>query len=242
MHAASHSAQDVLTERRFTEDEVRRILTNAVEVDAVMDADAEGGLTLAEIQRVATEAGLSPASVTAAVAALDAPRSPPPARVLGLPIGVASTVVLPGAIEDAEWRRLVAFLQDTFEAQGREERGEGRREWRNGNLRIAVEQVDGNTVLQLRTRKESARSLVRSGGSLMLGSLVVSLASTVAQSGVNATAGVLAMGIGGAVMAAMGALQLPGWSAARQKQFQAVAEFARRLSARRAPTLPRAGA
>ena len=158
-------------------------------------------------------------------------RVPATPRMLGLPIGVASTVVLPGAIEDAGWRRLVAFLQDTFEAKGREEHGLGRREWRNGNLRIALEEVDGATLLHLRTRKDSARSLIQVGGSLLLGSLVVGVATTIAPtSGVIAMVGALPLALGGLAMAVVGALQLPSWSSVRQKQFQAVAEYARSLS------------
>jgi hypothetical protein len=230
---APHLAQAPVPERRYSEEEVRRILADAVEVDSSTAARAEGGLTVEQIRRVAAEAGLSQASVTTAIATLDhvsaAPATP---RLLGLPVGVASTVVLPGAIADAEWRRLVGFLQDTFEARGREEHGGGRREWRNGNLRIALEAVDGATLLHLRTRKESARSLIRAGGSVLLGSLVFGVASTVATGGMTAIAGVLAMGVGGLAMAAAGALQIPSWSSERQRQFQAVADYARSLSAR----------
>ena len=222
-----------MSERRYSDEEVRRILHNAVEVDSSMVARAESGLTLAQIQCVAAETGLSAASVIAAVAALDhESRVPATPRMLGLPIGVASTVVLPGAIEDAGWRRLVAFLQDTFEAKGREEHGLVRREWRNGNLRIALEEVDGATLLHLRTRKDSARALIQVGGSLLLGSLIVGVGTTVAQSGVIAMAGALPLALGGLAMASVGALQLPSWASARQKQFQAVTEYARSLSTR----------
>ncbi len=222
-----------MPERRYSDEEVRLILANAVEVDATIEAGDEGGLTLSQLQRVAAEAGLSEQSVTVAAAALDHTlRMPASPRVLGLPMGVASTIALSGSLEDAEWRRLVGFLQDTFEARGREESGNGRREWRNGNLRIALEVVDRTTLLHLRTRKESARSMIRVGGALLVGSLVIGLATSIAQGGMSGVADVLAMALGGAAMTAMGALQLPSWASARQKQFQAVADYARQLSAR----------
>ncbi|MGI8549152.1 MAG: hypothetical protein ACR2M1_17825 [Gemmatimonadaceae bacterium] len=151
--------------------------------------------------------------------------------MLGLPVSVAQTVALPRALDDAEWRRLVAFLRDTFEAQGREDQVAGRREWRNGNLRIAVESLGDSGLLQMRTRKGDARSLIRTGVSLLLGSVVVEAATTLAHTGAHAAAGVLTLALGGAAMATVGALQLPSWSAARRKQFDTVAQYARQLSA-----------
>ena len=225
-------AQIRVPERRYTDEEVRLILSNAVEVDSSMAAEAERGLTLAQIQRVAAEAGLSPASVAAAAATLDQEaRTPAPPRVFGLPVGVGSTVVLPGPLSHGDWRQLVTFLQDTFEAKGREEQGAGRRQWWNGNLRIAVDEVDGTTLLHLRTRKESAGSFIRGGGSLMIGSIILGAGSALILDGAIATAAV-AMGLGGLGMASVGAVQLPTWSAMRKKQFDAVAQFARALSAR----------
>lgn len=222
-----------MPERRYSDEDVKRILFSAVESDAALSTDAtECGMTLAEIQSIAAEAGVSPASVGAAADALDHPPSAPAnARVFGLPISVGHTVALPRALDDAEWRRLVAFLRDTFQAQGREEQVAGRREWRNGNLRITVESLGDSALLQMRTRKSDARSLIRAGISLLLGSVVVETATTLAHRGAHAAAGVLTLALGGAAMAAVGALQLPSWSAARRKQFDAVAQYARRLSA-----------
>ena len=219
-----------MTERRYSDEDVHRILANAVEVDAA-GLGAERGLTLAQIQSIAVEAGLSPAAVVAAAEALDhTPPVPATPRMLGLPVGVAQSVAIPGTIDDAGWRRLVAFLRDTFAAQGREEEGAGRREWRNGNLRIALEEVGGTTLLHMRTRKESARALVQTGGFVVLGAVVMEVATAFVQSPANMLAGVLTMALGGGAIATVGALQLPSWSSARRKQFDAVAEYARQLS------------
>lgn len=221
-----------MSERRYTDDEVQRILASASESDAALGAGAsERGMTLAEIQKVATEAGLSAASVTAAAKALDVT---PPAvreqRLLGLRVGVAHEVALARPLDDAEWRRLVAHLRDTFEAQGREEVGAGRREWRNGQLRVAVEHYGDATVLRMRTRKENAQSLVRAGTAFVLGGAVAGVLGVVMQAAGPPAAAALAVALGGGAMIGAGALQLPGWSATRQKQFEAVAEYARRLT------------
>lgn len=221
-----------MSDRRYTDDEVQRILASASESDAALGAGAsERGLTLEEIQRIAVEAGLSPTSVTAAAKALDvAPATVREQRLLGLKVGVASDVPLPRPLDDAEWRRLVAYLRDTFQAQGREEVGAGRREWRNGRLRIAIEDYGDATVLRMRTRKENADGLVRAGASFVLGGAIAGALGVVMQAAGPPAMAALSVALGGGAMIGAGALQLPRWSATRQQQFEAVAEHARRLT------------
>jgi len=219
-------------ERRYSDEDVQRILASAVESDAALGAGASGrGMTLAELQLIAAEAGVSPASVAAAAAELDhAPLAPANSRVLGLRDSVGLTVALPRALDDAEWRRLVALLRDTFAAQGREGDLAGRREWRNGNLRIALESVGDTALLEMRTRKSSVRGLIRVGLALVFGAAMGEVAAVLGHSGADAAGGLITMGITGAAMAAVGAWQLQWWSAARRKQFDAVATYARQLS------------
>lgn len=223
-----------MSERRYSDEDVQRILANAAESEAALGSNGsdDRGMTLAEIQRIAAEAGLSPASVRAAAAALDrAPRPLPEPRVLGLRAGVAHSVPLPRDLTDTEWQRLVACFRDTFEAQGRIEEVAGRREWRNGNLRISLESLGEDALLQMRTRKEDARSMIQLGATMAVGGLVMAAVTAVASDNPQALAGILTIALGGGAMGISGALRLPGWSATRRKQFEAVGEYARRLSA-----------
>jgi hypothetical protein len=220
-------------ERRYTDDEVQRILASAVESDAALTASsAAPGMTLAEVQRIAAEAGVSASSVVAAAAALDrAPVMSASSRVLGLPVGVGNTVPLPRQLDDTEWQRLVVFLRATFDAHGRVEEMAGRREWRNGNLRVSVDTVGDAAVLEMRTRKSGARSLMRTGIGLLVGSGIVEGAMLLAHGGGGMAGDALSLATTGAVLTAIGALQIPGWSSTRRKQFERVAEFARGLTA-----------
>lgn len=221
-------------ERRYSDDEVQRILASAVESDAAQSTSSSAsGMTLAEIQRIAAEAGVSPASITAAAAVIDrVPATTSSARVLGLPVGVGDTVPLPRPLDDVEWQRLVAFLRDTFEAQGRAAESAGRREWRNGNLRISVDTVGNAAVLEMRTRKSNARPLINTGAAMLLGSGIMEATFQLAHSAGGTAGSVLTIALSGAAMVAMGALNLPAWSATRRRQFAEVAEYARRLTAR----------
>jgi hypothetical protein len=223
-----------MSERRYTDEEVQRILADAAQSEGTQGAtgDAESGMTLAEIQRAASEVGLSSAAVTTAAVALDRKSlTLAHPRVLGLRSGVAETASLVRPLSDVEWRKFVAVLRDTFEAPGREEHGGGRWEWRNGNLRVTVESVGEGALLEMRTQKESARALVR-GGLVALGmSGVFAAALAAVSANPRAMAGVLVMTLGGAAMAAVGALQLPAWLSARRRQFAAIADYARRITA-----------
>lgn len=220
-----------MPERRYSDEEVKRILASAVESDTALSAGAsEQGMTLAEIQRIGSEAGLSMASVNAAAVALD--QTPPVSkRVLGMPVAVAQAIALPRALDDAEWRKLVVFLRGTFEAQGREYDGPAGRGWRNGNLHITVEPAGDGAILQMRTRKGNVRAIFRIGPMLLLGAGAVEVAGALSHTTAATTPEAVMLAVGGAIVTAVGMLQLPGWGAARQKQFEAVASYARQLSA-----------
>lgn len=219
-----------MSERRYTEEEVKQIFASAAESE-VLESTPSRGMTLAEVQRIGEEAGLSTAAVTAAAVSLDhASQVAVVPRVFGLRDGVAQTVALPRPLDDAAWRQLVAYLRDTFQAQGRESEVRGRQEWRNGNLRVSIEPLGDGALLHMRTRKGGARSLVRTGVALLVGAGVMEGVILAAHAGM-ATMGALQVGLTGVALTAVGALQLPRWSSERERQFASVADYARKLSA-----------
>jgi len=222
-----------MPERRYSDDEVKHILSNAAESDtALTEATAERGMTLAEIERIAVEAGLTPASVRAAATSLDRlPQAPMDVRFLGMRVGVGQSVALPRPLSDVEWRRVVVLLRDLFQAQGREQEFAGHREWRNGNLRVTLETLGDGAVLQMRTRRGDARSMIAAGMAFFFGGTLAAGAEQMAHPGTLAVGGPLMFVFVGAAVAGAGAMQVHGWSAARQAQFQQVADFALRLSA-----------
>ena len=222
-----------MTERRFTDEDVDRILARAAETEAaLLAAGSERSWTLAEIQRVGLEAGLAPQAIAAAAVSLDRGGSlARDQRFLGLPVAVAHTVALDRALGDEEWARLVGELRDTFDAQGRERVAGRRREWGNGNLRVTYEPEGDGAFLAFRTRKGDARPLLN----LAAG---VTVASAASAAFVHFTSGdvaaVTAAAVSGAV--ALGALvasaiRLPSWAGTRARQFASVARYARQLGA-----------
>lgn len=223
-----------MTARRYSDEEVRRILALAAEAEAAAAAEPERPWTLGEVEKIGTEAGLAPQAVAAAALALERqPAGPEPARYFGLPVAVSRAVPLSRHLSDDDWAQLVARLRETFEARGRVRVSGARREWRVGNLRVTHEPAGSGALLEMRTRKGNARALLQFGVLLLVTALV---AAVVARAGGGAadarrlTFSWLA-GIGGLLMLLVGALRLPAWARARARQFEALAAFARRIAA-----------
>ena len=221
-----------MSERRYSDDDVHRILARAAEVETALqpgDGD-ERAWTLAQIQQVGAEAGLSPVAIAAAAATLDRAGDAAGGRHFGLPTSVVHAVPLERRFDDDDWERLVSQLRDTFEARGRERVAGERREWWNGNLRVTVEPAADGALLHFRTRKGDARPLLNLGAAMT--ALSAALGGLVAFGGDDkALAAAAVSGALGVATLVGGALRLPGWARLRARQFDALGRFARRLGA-----------
>jgi len=225
--------------RRYDEQEVSMILEQAsrLDTDDALD-DAKGlsgpsahtsdrGLTLAELQAIGEEAGISAVAVTRAANAIARGDHRPPERqsMLGMPVGVARTVVFDRRVTDAEWERMVVLFRRTFGASG-VVRGEGSlREWGNGRLRASLEPTaQGGHQLHLHTTKSDASVFNVLG--TVFSALGLSLTSLVAiKTGFDPSAawfGPLAIAAGGLAAFARNAIVLPRWYTQRATQMATI--------------------
>lgn len=209
-------------QRRYSADEIERILEQAARRSLTPGPEPGGDLTLPELQAIGKEVGIAPKHVARAAADLD--RVTTTHRRFGLPLAVSRTVDLPREPTSREWDRLVADLRQTFRATGKVRRDGSLRQWRNGNLVVAVEPSATGVRLRMETLKGSARQLATAGGALL------ALAGVFFGVGM-ATSGAADPGllIPVAVLAALGAgmvggglLPLPTWAADRREQFEGV--------------------
>lgn len=218
------------SERRLNEHEVSAVLRRAAE------ESAQPGLTVAQVQEIAKDVGLSPEAVQRALteSASGALRPATRGQRFGLPVSVAKDVSLPGPLSDDAWEVLVSSLQATFGARGKVSRSGAVREWRNGKLRIAIESAAGEHRLRMSTQKDGALQgpLLGSTTSLLMASFFA--AGATVKPGFALLAAVpTAFAIG---MVAWPFFNLPKWARTRAAQFDDVAREAAALA-----SPPRAG-
>lgn len=153
-----------MAERRYDDDEVREILLRATEFRSTdVDADATAlpapipaaqgpghGLTLAQLQEVAAEAGIAPARVAEAAGLLELDRAalPAPRTLLGVDISTAHAVRLPRMLEPDEWDRYVVRLRDAFGAAGQVRTEGSLQTWSNGHLKVLLEPLETGARLR----------------------------------------------------------------------------------------------
>ncbi len=216
-----------MSDRRYNEEEVAAILKDAAEAQYSDDRllPSSGGLTLAELQAIGREAGISPEMIQKSVQRFQ-PARQPTRKLLGLPLGVAQTVEFDRKLTDQEWERIVADLRETFVAPGVVRQQGSLRQWTNGNLQALLEPTATGQRLRMSTVKGNAPGLI--GGGIAVFSVGTALLGTAFATGAAGDMGlmmsILATMTGGAGMFGASAGRLPGWARRRQQQMDQIAE------------------
>lgn len=209
--------------------EVAAIFERATEARETLQRQlpsGEGGLTLAELQQIGREVGISSDLIVHAAHMLDQAGRQTSRKWLGLPIGVGRTIELDRKLSEDEWERLVVHLRETFDARGVVRHEGSLRTWSNGNLQALLEPTVTGHRLRLRTVKGDARSLI-GGGLAIFGAATALLAAAALRgpfSDIGMLSGLSILGTMGLGMVGMGAFRLPGWARQRQQQMEGVAE------------------
>jgi hypothetical protein len=215
-----------MSERRYTDDEVAAIFRQASEAEQRAPAlPAEGkGLTLAAVQEIGREVGISPESISLAARSLDHAGLPAPRRFLGLPIGVGRTVEFDRPLTDGDWQRLVADLRTTFHARGQVRYDGPFRQWTNGNLQALLEPTPAGHRLRLQTTRGASRRMMGAG----LGAVGVAAASVIVEAatgglgGAGTASGIGFMALMGLGLFVAGASVVPGWARRRTAQIEGI--------------------
>ena len=213
-----------MTERRYTEDEIATIFRAAAEGPSVAPhhLSRADGLTLADLQTIGRDVGLSPDAVAQAAQTLEVRQGAVSRTLLGLPIGVERRVTLRRRLSDEEWEQLVVQLREVFKARGKMKTEGTLRQWTNNNLYVLLEPTPTGDRLRLGSLHGGAVAslrlgLVALGASALLG---IAKLSGVPLADAGAIAGLVA---GGLVLVANAAVRLPGWARLRGRQMEDVA-------------------
>jgi len=214
-----------MADRRYNDKEMATIFRAATEgpQSPLRDVRTEEGLTLADLQAIGREVGISPDAVAQAAQALDIRHGAASRTFLGLPIGVARTVNLNRRLTDQEWEQLVVQLREVFNARGTTRSDGSLRQWTNGNLQVLLEPTETGHRLRFRTLHGAARASIGAGFAALAMTATVAMASALRGHLGDAVPGIallLTMGVG---MIANGALRLPRWARLRGRQMDALA-------------------
>lgn len=214
-----------MSERRYSEAEIAAIFRAAAErpqPEEPQDALSDG-LTLAQLQAIGGEVGLSPEAIAQAAQTLHT--QPVRARTfLGFPLAVSHTVQLDRRLSDDEWDRLVVQLREVFGAQGRLRAEGSLRQWNNGNLRVHLEPTEHGHRLRFGTTHAGARAGIAAGLILLATAGITGIVTALTGSLADAGVGIGAMVVMGVLMIANRALRLPGWARTRARQMTALGE------------------
>lgn len=215
-----------MADRRYNDKEIAAIFRAATEEgpqSLPREVARDEGLTLAELQAIGTEVGISSDAVAQAARAVDVRLGAASRTFLGLPIGVARTVSLNRRLTDEEWERLVVQLREVFNARGRTRSEGSLRQWTNGNLQVLLEPTETGDRLRFGTLHGGARASIGVGIAVLGVTATVIISSAVAGTLGAAMPGIALLAAAGVGMIASGALRLPRWARLRERQMEALA-------------------
>ena len=206
-------------ERRYNEKEIAAIFEQAAKdfEAAQQQMRASDGLTLKEIEEIASEAGISADFVKRAASKVDLRRdSPATKKLLGLPTQVNRVIELPQDFGDEEWDRLIVEFHDSYGLVGTiQEQRDGRiRSWVTEKVQVYLEPTGSGKRLRVISTNGVDTLMLLFGGifffvSMMFMAILISKGNFMTQMDDTIIMFILsAMGLGAG---GLGALRMPKW-------------------------------
>jgi hypothetical protein len=214
-----------MADRKFNDEEIAEIFQRASEgpKGASMQRTGDEGMTLAELQDIGREVGISAEAIDSAAKSLDIRPRAGTRTFLGFPVGVERTIELGRRLTEDEWERLVVELREVFGARGTVSASGSFRQWTHGNLQALLEPTQHGQRLRLRTTKGSFPTSMAAGGMMLFAGIFTAVATGLAGhfAGAAAIDAAIFSAVGTGIMGSA-ALRLPSWARLRGQQMDSI--------------------
>jgi hypothetical protein len=138
--------------RRYTDREVAVALRRASEIEEVVGAGGEGGLSRADLEAIAREVGISREAMGRALAELDRRREPG-SLVVGAPRARRAVRAVTGELNEEAMERLVRLVDERAEGAGVISQALGSVRWTSSerfqSTQVSITPSDGETTIQV---------------------------------------------------------------------------------------------
>jgi hypothetical protein len=145
----------VTDSRRFTDREVALVLKRASEMEESVGDEVGGGsgLSLAELEDIGREVGISAVSLRSAVAGLDRGRGLNAARIAGAPLVQRAVHGIPTRLDEETIRELVAIVDRDLDGAGTVTEALGSVRWtasdRFRSTQVRISPTEGSTAIEV---------------------------------------------------------------------------------------------
>lgn len=215
-------------ERRYQDDEIRRIFDLAVSDDdaARPVVSVETGLTLSELQEVGLEVGIEPERIAGAAHRLASRPNVRDSqqRSFGMPVAACRSLVISTTEADA-WEIAVEEARQAVGVTGSMGSQEGVREWTGGGIRLGMEPTLGGHQIHIMADNAVAQALNRVGiAGLAVGLFLLVMLIATGISPVPLELATLALLLSGATILGANGLRLPKWIQETERQLDYIAD------------------
>lgn len=166
LDAGSESESGGAVVRRFTDDEVRRILHNAAELQEDSSSSYAGsgrGMTLADLRQIAEEAGIEARFVDIAASTEGTPTATSETQFGGAPMNWHFTQSVGAGLEDGDFQRVLMTIRSVMRQQGELSEVFGRMEWSYddglGPVIVGLSSRDGRSEIDVTAQRSGEAGL-----------------------------------------------------------------------------------
>ncbi len=132
-----------MAKKTYTESEITDIMGHAAKMQALEKTQGHEGLTIEELKAIAVESGIDPQFVEIASSeSIDHKNS-----YAGIPVSISRSMFVQGSLSDAHWDQMVTRFVKEFGGPGEVVQLGLRRIWRQDNIKIVVEEVHGQVMM-----------------------------------------------------------------------------------------------